>query len=467
MNLRDKLKAKMQTALDRQKALIKAAEEANRELNAEETTEFEQLGLDFETAEKSLSQLEKTEAAETRMKARHVADKKDVTGNIERATEGGTPSNGGEQLTPAGFYGQRKLTAHERVGVVAWATAKNKHYPMQTPEQHLEEAGFQQIADECKAFKDFTRKTFLTTGASAGANTIVTPLSSEFIEFLQNESIFMRGSPVQVDLSYGKLDIAAGNAKTTAGYAAEGAATNATEATTRKVALSAKHLTAITAIGNYNIEVSPLAVAAILGDELAMTMTLAMDAAGLRGDGTGDNPAGILSLVHASHKTAATATSTTATYTQIDVDAKNMLTKAAASKVPIRRRRWLMCNRTFLYLSFLRDGNGNFVYPGLQLDTPVWHGRIPVLVSEQIPSNLGVGTNETELYLVDFGHVLMGIARSLTLKTSTEASYKNSGGTLVSAFAQDETVIRAMASHDFDLRHDKSCVVINEVKWGA
>lgn len=452
-------------ALEKQNGLLAKADAEKRDLTAEETAEFDALtkSIDDETARAARLKVQADRATALdaiEVPAEKSADRDDVTGNLDPLTKGKARSQ--IPAEPA-----RKLTGVERVGIAVWAAARNKHYPTRTPIQHLADFGLQKIADEFAEHKAIVSKSILSTTVGGGDNVIDTPLSTDFIEFLGNESAFLRGNPVRVDLSMGSLKIPGGNGRTAGSYTAEGASLPYSQATTRAVDMSAKHLKAATAIGNYLIEISPLNVASIFGDELASSMAIGMDAAGLRGDGTGQNPAGILTLVNAAHKFAATATSTTPTAVQIDADARIMLAKRRATNISRRRPAWIMSNRVFTYLQFMQTANGTWQYPGLQNSNPTWHDNTPVIVSEQVPSTLGVGTNESELYLSDFGHILMGEARSLRLNASTEASYKNAGGTLVSAFDLDETVIRAMMAHDFDMRHDKSCVVLTTVKWGG
>lgn len=474
MNIRDKLRAKATAGAEKMKAMLAKAETENRELTEAETAEFDAAEGEVKSAKAALARLERAESAETEARGFGAAVEPAVPAVVRDVTA----------VTPARVPAApaEKLTGKQIVGICAWGVARHKHSPMKSPLQHIEDAGFQQIADASRETDAKVKAAIIQSAGLSGAmqtkalttlvaselgNGVTTPLSTDFIETLRNESAFLSGGPVEMDMSFGSIDIPAGLAGATGTYGAEGADLPYTQMTTRKVSMSAKHLKAVTAINNYAISISPLAVASIVGDDLQMGVTLAMDAAGLRGDGTGANPAGILSLVAAAHKFAATANTASPTYTAIDADAKTALTKIRSSNVPNRRRRWIMANRVFTYLQFLRDGNGNWVYPGLHLPVPVWHGNYPVTLSEQVPTNLGAGTDESEIYLVDFGHVLMGIARSLVLTASTEASYKNAGATLVSAFSLDETVIRAIASHDFDMRHDKAAVVITTVKWGS
>jgi hypothetical protein len=54
---------------------------------------------------------------------------------------------------------------------------------------------------------------------------------------------------------------------------------------------------------------------------------------------------------------------------------------------------------------------------------------------------------------------------SLELFVSREGSYVDSGGSTVSAVQSDQTIIRAIAEHDFQLRHLQSVAIDQGVLW--
>ena len=54
---------------------------------------------------------------------------------------------------------------------------------------------------------------------------------------------------------------------------------------------------------------------------------------------------------------------------------------------------------------------------------------------------------------------------SLELAVSREGTYVDGGGNTVSAFQADQTLVRAIAEHDFQVRHDASVAVIQLVLW--
>ena len=117
-------------------------------------------------------------------------------------------------------------------------------------------------------------------------------------------------------------------------------------------------------------------------------------------------------------------------------------------------------------LSKMRDGNGNKVYPELDSGTLMGYA---VGVTTQIPTNIMVGAtpNGTEIYLADFGDCFIGEDETLMIDYSKEATYKDDGANIISAFQRDQTLIRVIAKHDFGPRHVESIVVLNKVQWGS
>src|SRR5262249_52378787 len=84
----------------------------------------------------------------------------------------------------------------------------------------------------------------------------------------------------------------------------------------------------------------------------------------------------------------------------------------------------------------------------------------------QIPITLGGGGDESEVYLVEFADAVIGESYQVTIDASSEASYIDPvTGDLVSAYSQDQTIVRAIHEIDFGMRHDESVAVLTEVKW--
>lgn len=464
------LKEKAEKDVARQKALSDLIAAENRDFTEAEKKEFDELSASIDATLAKIDTAKAVADREARVAATTlpVARAKDVTGVVDKITQ---PTHS-VPAEPA-----KKLSPIEIIGIGGWAALASK--VLNKPAlKLLEDKGLTQLAETFRKaqFDAMQEKTWTTASGAAGDNLIFTPLSTDFIPYLYNASAYLSGGPMQVDMPYGSLKIPGGNASLAGSYSTENGDPGYSEGTTRQVSMSAKHLKVVTAFGNYVAEVSPLAIAQIIGQDMSNSLTVSLDAAGLRGSGSGSNPNGILNLVNASFKSPAATINGAAfvapkapTVAEIENVAGKVLASFRATNIPMIRTRWIMSNRVYTYLQFLRTSLGPYAFPGLQIDNPTWIDGIPVTRTEQVPNNLSDGTNSdcSEIYLVSFGHAMMGVTRQLRMQASQEASYVNGSSTLVSAFSRDETVIRAIASHDFNLRYDKSAYVITQVRWGA
>lgn len=417
---------------------------------------------EVEDAEAELQRLGDTITAERKASARRAGVEaaaaedmapanKDVTGAIRDVTK----RAGLVPATPV-----IKLTTTQKMGIFTAGVARRHHNPDRNVLKHIEEMGFGQLIEEWGG----EQKVLSTLTGAAGGFGVPTVLSTEFINWLYPKSAFLSGNPIRIDLSAGNLHISGGNASATASYRAEAANIAYSDPTVREVTLAAKNLAAITALTNELINRSPLMIDTWVQTDLQRAFTQTMDLALLRGDGTSNTPTGIRNAITSGQRVAVAA-GVSPSLTQVESDLRLILILYAASNIPQGRPHWILHPRVKLYLAAQRDGNGNIAWPGLSLSSPTLKGW-PVIESTQVPSTLGAGTNESEIYLADFDHIYFGDTQAMTLDVSREAAYDVSG-TLHSAFSKNQTVIRLVGSHDVAVRYNAAVAVLTAVQWGA
>lgn len=285
--------------------------------------------------------------------------------------------------------------------------------------------------------------------------------ANEIIELLHADSVIMQGAPRKVTLTKGKLTIPAGATGASAAYAGEGANIVASEPTFRQVVLDAKKLTSLVPITNEILHDSVANLETWVKDDIVSVMADTADINFLRADGSGNLPTGFLSLADA---TAIINANATVNLANVTVDLGKLELVLMGNNIKGGRQAWIMAPRTFIFLSDLRDGNGNLAFPTLTNGDRPMLRRKPVLISSQIPINLGAGTDESEIYLAAFDHVMVGEVEGLEIAMSEEASYFD-GSALQSAFAQDLTLIRAITRHDIDIRQIFAVAVLDQVVW--
>lgn len=302
------------------------------------------------------------------------------------------------------------------------------------------------------------------TGA-AGGFLIPEDVSGELIELLRPASVVMSFNPVIMPMDNGNLTMNRINVGSTASYIGELQDVPATGVQFGQLKLSSKKLAALVPISNDLLQSASTQADAVVRDDMVLSMATRMDLAFIRGAGSQFSPLGMRhQLTGTAFETSnVLAANTTVNLVNVTTDLGRLELALLNQNIPMTRPGWIMSPRVMMFLWNLRDGNGNYAFPEMQ------NGQLrgkPYRTTTQVPSNLGGGT-ESELYLADFAHVVVGEQQGIELAISTEAAYRDAGNTLQGAFSRDETVIRAIAKHDFALRHLPAVAILTGVTWGA
>lgn len=437
--------------LEQVRAELKAKAAKIRELIAKENLTEQ----DLAEVEKLNGEVEKLEAQIKTLERAKKAGAADALPANDPAAEPGTET-GGQRRAPAQV--RAVLKPSEKIGLACVGLVRAKAEGT-TVLDILEREGYGEVAAEFGA----AQRAVNSTTAASGAILIPEAMQESIIELLYPATTFLQGGPVRIPLVNGQVKIPAGATGSSASYKTENTAADLTEPTFREVEMTAKKLTAIVPMTMEFLRFSIAAARGFVEQDLRQALSVKMDATAYRGDGVGGNPLGITKIAGVTLQTAYN--STTPTLAQVTADLSKVELAMLNANIPMSRVAWVMAPRTFVYIRDMRDGNGNFAFPEMSTANPTLRG-IKVLKTTQIPINLGGGTNESELYLIDFIDVLLGDAMGLELKVSEEAAVNN-GGTWVSAFQNDLAFIKATMMHDFNVRRTASVQGLNAVKWGG
>ncbi len=289
--------------------------------------------------------------------------------------------------------------------------------------------------------------------------------SQEVIELLRPVSVVRSMVGRTLQLPVGTVNIP----KITEGSSAyyQGENTNATKSAlkTGNLKLSWKKLISLVPMSNDLVRYSSPGADSIVRTDMIRAMAQRENQAFLRDPGTDATPRGLRyqmaanNLIDVSNPTFTTQT--------VATDLGRCVLKLVEQNVPLTKGGWLFAPRTWNYLRMLQTTTGAFIYQaemnnGLLLGYPFkWSTQIPVNLTDHGRTTNG---GETEIYFVDFDDVVIGEAMAMRVDASQEASYMD-GASLVSAYSQDQTVIRAITEHDFAVRRDVSVCVMNGVCW--
>jgi HK97 family phage major capsid protein len=299
------------------------------------------------------------------------------------------------------------------------------------------------------------------TDATAGGVWVPEELSKEVIELLRPASVVRRMGPRVLDMPTGSMAMTKITGGSTAGYIGEGENVGVTGQTTGRISLNWKKLACLLPISNDLLRFNSFAGDEMIRDDAVAGLAQRSDLAFISDDGTEHTPKGIYHMAPAANKFNANATVNLANVTADIAAAILRMRNANARMLKVG---WLWAPTTELYLMFLRDANGNYVWKD-EMVRGTFNG-FPFGATTQIPYTLGTGSNESKVYLVDFADILIGEANMLEVEASSTAAYHD-GTSVVSAFSKDQTVLRLIEHHDIATRHEESIVVIEATKWNA
>jgi len=255
-------------------------------------------------------------------------------------------------------------------------------------------------------------------------------------------------------------------------------------------------LTALVPVSNDLMRYADPAADAFVRDDLVKVVALREDLAFLLGDGTQDTPRGFLSFANSwvgqnggtlgnwlttanstlavngtdpANSTGGNFITSNETYTLATVaqELGGAVNRLDTANVPDDSRVWFMHPRSFNYLFNVQNSLGVYVYREELLAGKLL--SYPLRKTTQIPTNYfdanGAHTDCSFVFFAEMDEALILDSMTLELAVSREGMYVDSGGNTVSAFQNDQTLIRAIAEHDFQLRHDQAVAVIQNVRW--
>lgn len=357
-----------------------------------------------------------------------------------------------------------KMGALEKVGLgivgLMKSNAEGKGRHWNAVADTMDKMGYGAVAEELDA-----RNKAMNTGTdSAGGFAVAEDFNEQIFDELRPYASFLRGEPDMMPMPNGNYRQSGAATRPTVGYRTEGGVIAASEPTLREIDMSAKLLSGIIPMTNQIVNWTGERASNKAKQLLSVAMGLTMDTAAYESTGASNTPLGLFNV--SGITTFAASGATTPTVAEIDSDARkliNVMESYAGLQLGLS---WVMPQRVIGYLQDLRDGNNNLVYPSMQGDNPSFKGY-RVLKTGTISVAGGVGTDETTIALVSFGNILFGESGGLNIRLSDEATYDSGGGAMVSAFANDLTLIRATMEHDWQPKYDEAVGTLTACRWGG
>lgn len=411
-------------------ALELAASEENRDLTAEEQTQFDAWQKEAEGLQTAI----KREESLLALKASA------ATPIIVGGPAPTVPATVKQKLEPGAMVG--------RIAIAIAATGGNDQRAMANHAQGIwgDETG--QIVANMEQSTN-----------TKGGYLVDTDYSRDFIDLLRPQVVIRRLGARSVPMPDGNLTMRKKTAGTQASYVGERVPAPTTDMQVGQLTMNAKKLMALVPITNQLIRRASYGVDSLVRDDLLSSAAVKEDQQFLRGAVAAGAPTGARYLAATGNVLTMTASPSLVT---VSSDLSRLILAVKNANLPMLSCGWVMSPTVKEFLANLRDGNGNIVYPSIEANNTLKGYQIGETTS--VPDNLGVGGNESELYFGDWSQFLIGDTYQVALAASTEAAYDDNG-TIRAAFSNDETVIRLIEEHDTQLRYDRAVSVLTGVTW--
>ena len=356
-----------------------------------------------------------------------------------------------------------------------------------------------EIAGEIYGESHPVTRALITSAGAAGGFIVPPDYMNEIIELLRPMAVVRSAGPRMIPMPRGTMRLPGQASPASATYGAEDTQITQSQQSLASILATYKKMTALVPISNDMMRYADPAVDAFVRDDLVKVMALREDLAFLTGDGTQDTPLGYLAFaqrwVQNQGGTAGFFSSTadsvfavngaagsaliganggnfitanqTVTLATAAAEFGGAINKLDTANVPAMKRAWFWNPRTKNYLYNVQNSLGVYVYRD-EMNGGKFLG-CPFYTSTQVPIGLwnADGTNKdlSLVFLVEMTEDMILDSMTLELAVSREGTYVNSSGSTVSAFQNDETLIRAIAEHDHQIRHDSAVAVIQAARY--
>jgi HK97 family phage major capsid protein len=328
----------------------------------------------------------------------------------------------------------------------------------------------------------------LVAGVGGSGGFIVPPeYVNEIIELLRPRAVVRGSNPRMLPMPRGTMTLPAQTAAASASYGGENTQISASQQQLGQIIATYKKLTALVPVGNDLMRYANPAADAFVRDDLVKVIALREDLAFLVGDGSQESPRGFTSFgnqyalqnggtagswLTTGNSTAASGgnfITSNETYTLATVaqELGGLVNRLDTANVPDIRRKWFMHPRSWNYLNNVQNSLGVYVYraelaKGTLLGYPFAKStQIPITIHDTSSTN----NDCSFVMLIEMDDALLLDSMQLELAVSREGTYYDANSVLQSAFQKDQTLIRAIAEHDFQMRHPASVAVAQFVRW--
>ncbi|MEG1562527.1 MAG: phage major capsid protein [Bacteroides sp.] len=303
-------------------------------------------------------------------------------------------------------------------------------------------------------------KALSVTSSADGGYLVPEVYANEIIELLYPATVVYSLGARRLGMSNGNLNIPKVKTGSRALFTGESRSIPKTAPKFGNLKLSAKKLTALIPMSNDLLRSTNFDNDVIVGQDITKQMALGVDWGALLGTGGEFQPVGI-----------------TKNKSVLNIDATSLDVEYASSAgiltpaFPNYLVASVLKNNVYAdglgfvfntsveqFFKSLRDNVGGFIFAKEMNESGTLVGY-PYRTTNLLETAGG----KTQLIFGNWNDLIIGEQGALEIETSREGSWTDDGGNLISAFENDQTLIRAINNVDTGLRHDESFAVASKV----
>ena len=303
-------------------------------------------------------------------------------------------------------------------------------------------------------------KALAATQPTDGGYLVPEVYADEIIELLYPSTVIYDLGARRLAMDHGNLNIPKLKTGTRAMYTGENRKIPKTAPKFGNIRLSSKKLTALIPMGNDLLRSTSFDNDVIVGQDVTKQMALGVDWGAFRGTGGEFQPLGLFNNKAVQNIKAADAG---ASYASADgvltaMFPNFLVASVLKNNVYADALGFVFNTSVEQFFKSMRDQVGGFIFAE-EMNKQRTLAGYPYRTTNLIDTEDG----KTKIAFGNWNDLIIGEQGALEIETSREGSWTDEAGNLVSAFENDQTLIRAIDNVDVGLRHDESFVVATGV----
>ena len=302
-------------------------------------------------------------------------------------------------------------------------------------------------------------KALSVTSSSDGGYLVPEVYANEIIELLYPSTVIYSLGARRLGMANGNLNIPKLKTGSRALFTGENRAIPKTAPKFGNLKLSAKKLTALIPMSNDLLRSTNFDNDVIVGQDITKQMALGVDWGALMGNGGEFQPLGItmnknvlnidVTAIDAEYASSGALTAAFPNYLVASVLKNNVYADGLG---------FVFNTSVEQYFKSLRDNVGGFIFAEEMNKNGTLVGY-PYRTTNLLETVGG----KTKIIFGNWNDLVIGEQGALEIETSREGSWTDDSGNLISAFENDQTIVRAINNVDTGLRHDESFAVASKV----